>query len=190
YYLPHLQRPYRGMILAVRSKTDPRSLADTIRREIRELDPELPAANVRTLEEVAADSIAPRRLLVVLISIFAGLALVLASVGIYGVMSFLVVQRTHELGVRLALGAQYGDIMRLVVGHAARLILAGTIIGLVLVFAGTRLLAALLYQVSPHDVVSFGLVTFVLGAVALIASYLPTARLIRSDPMLALTHSA
>jgi len=190
YYLPHLQSPYRGMILAARSKTDPRSLADTIRREIRELDPELPAANVRTLEEVAADSIAPRRLSVVLISIFAGLALVLASVGIYGVMSFLVMQRTHELGVRLALGAQYGDIMRLVVGHAARLILAGTIIGLVLAFAGTRLLAALLYQVSPHDVVSFGLVTFVLGAVALIASYLPTARLIRSDPMLALTHTA
>ena len=190
YYLPHLQSPYRGMILAVRSKTDPRSLADTIRREIRELDPELPAANVRTLEEVAADSIAPRRLSVVLISIFAGLALVLASVGIYGVMSFLVVQRTHELGVRLALGAQYGDIMRLVVGHAARLILTGTIIGLVLAFAGTRLLAALLYQVSPHDVVSFGLVTFVLGAVALIASYLPTARLIRSEPMLALTHTA
>src|SRR3989440_4559075 len=132
YYYPHNQRPYRGMILAVRSAQDPRSLTAAIRREITRLDPDLPAANVRTLEQVAADSIAPRRLSVVLIGIFAAVALVLAAVGIYGVMSFLVVQRTHEMGVRMALGAQRGDVLRLVIALAAKLVLIGTAAGLVL----------------------------------------------------------
>ncbi|HEX8281370.1 MAG TPA: ABC transporter permease, partial [Chthoniobacterales bacterium] len=103
-YVAHNQLPYRGMILAVRSKQDPRGLTSAIRREISALDPDLPAANVRTLEQVTADSIAPRRLSVALITVFAGVALVLGSVGIYGVMSFLVVHRTHEMGVRMALG--------------------------------------------------------------------------------------
>ncbi len=190
YYLPHPQQPYRGMILATRSKQDPRALTDTIRRELHRLDPELPAANVRTLENVAAESIAPRRLSVAMISVFAAVALILASVGIYGVMSFLVVQRTHEIGVRMALGATRRDVLLLVVGRAARLVSLGTIIGLVLAFFCTRALSAMLYNVGAFDVSSFALVTFALALVALLASYIPAVRATRADPMIALARNA
>ena len=188
YYLAHNQTPYRGMILAVRSTQDPRSLTSAIRREISALDPDLPAANVRTLEQVTADSIAPRRLSVVLIGVFAAVALVLASVGIYGVMSFLVVQRTHEIGVRMALGAQRRDVLLLVVGRAARLLMIGTAIGLVLAVFSSRALGSLLYSVPAFDVPTFLLVTFSLAVVALLASYIPAQRASKSDPMIALCH--
>ena len=154
-----------------------------------EIDPAQPIAHIRTLEQVVADSIAPRRMSIVLLGLFAGMALLLAAIGIYGVMAFLVVQRTHEIGVRMALGAQRGDVLRLIVGHAAQLILAGTIIGLTLAFAGTRALAAVLYQVSPHDFSTFSLVTVALGTIALLASYIPAARVMRADPMIALSHN-
>jgi putative ABC transport system permease protein len=188
YYLPHPQNPYRGMIVTVRSKQDPRSLAESIRREIRQLDPELPAANVRTLEDVASDSIAPRRLSVALISVFAAVALVLASVGIYGVMSFLVVQRTHEIGVRMALGAQRADVLRLVVGHGMKLVFLGSAIGLALAFISTRALSAMLYRVAAFDLTTFVGVTFTLALVALLSSYIPALRATRADPMIALGH--
>jgi putative ABC transport system permease protein len=188
YYVSHAQNPSRGMILAVRSKQDPRSLAEWIRREIRRLDPEIPAANVRTLEDVASDSIAPRRLSVVLISVFAAVALVLASVGIYGVMSFLVVQRTHEIGVRMALGAQRADVLRLVVGHGMKLVLIGSAIGLLMALISTRALSAMLYHVGAFDLTSFAGVTIALALVALLASYLPALRATRADPMIALGH--
>jgi len=147
YYIPHNQTPYRGMILTVRSQQDPRSLTSAIRREISRLDPDLPAAKVRTLDQVTADSIAPRRLSVSLITVFAGVALVLASVGIYGVMSFLVVQRTHEIGVRMALGAGRRQVLAMVVGRAMALALVGIATGLVLAVALSRLVAGLLYGV-------------------------------------------
>ena len=188
YYAPHPQNPYRGMILAVRSKQDPRSLAESIRREIRGLDPELPAANVRTLENVASDSIAPRRLSVVLIGVFAAVALALASVGIYGVMSFLVVQRTHEIGVRMALGAQRADVLRLVVGHGMKLVLFGSVLGLLMAFVSTRTLSAMLYRVGAFDLTTFAGVTIALALVALLASYIPALRATRADPMIALGH--
>jgi putative ABC transport system permease protein len=190
YYLPHNQRPYRGMILAVRSAQDPRSLTSTIRREISRLDPDLPAANVRTLEQVTADSIAPRRLSVVLISVFAAVALVLASVGIYGVMSFLVVQRTHEMGVRMVLGAQRGDVLRLVIGRAAKLVLIGTALGLLLGVLSSRALQAMLFNVGAFDPMTFLVVTLALIAVSLLASYIPALRATRADPMIALGHGA
>ena len=189
YYFAHNQTPYRAMILTVRSTQDPRSLTSAIRRQISKLDPDLPAANVRTLEQVASDSIAPRRLSVVLISVFAAVALVLASVGIYGVMSFLVVQRTHEIGVRMALGAQRRDVLLLVVGRATRLLFIGTVIGLVLAFFSSRALGTMLYDVPPFDLPTFALVTFSLALVALVASYIPAQRASRADPMIALGHA-
>jgi putative ABC transport system permease protein len=188
YYVAHAQQPYRSMILAVRSQQDPRSLTSAIRAEIRRMDPDLPAANVRTLEQVASDSIAPRRLSVVLLGVFAVVALVLASVGIYGVMSFLVVQRTHEIGVRMALGAQRGDVLALVVGRAAKLVLLGTATGLLLAIFSSRALSAMLYNVRAFDLQTFALVTFVLALVALLASYIPARRATKADPMIALGH--
>src|SRR5256886_6881333 len=188
FYLPHPQRASRGMILTVRSAQDPRALIPSLRKEIGAIDADQPLANVRTLEAVASESIAPRRMSVVLLGAFAGIALLLAAVGIYGVISYLVVQRTHEIGVRMALGAQRRDVLRLIVGHAAKLVGIGTIIGLVLAFLSTRLLSALLYNVSAFDATTFIFVTGTLAAVALLASYIPALRATRADPMIALGH--
>jgi len=141
---------------------------------------------VRTLEQVISDSIGPRRISVVLLGVFAGVALLLASVGIYGVMSHLVVQRTHEIGVRMALGAQARDVLALVIGHALKLVGIGTGIGLLLALISTRALSALLYGIGAFDLATFVLVTVVLATIALLASYLPALRASRADPMIAL----
>ena len=186
FYVPLAQAPYNAMILTVRSTQDPRSLTSAIRREVQAIDPAQPIAHVRTLEQVIADSVAPRRLSVMLLAIFAGVALVLASVGIYGVMSFLVLQRTHEIGVRMALGAQRSDVLRLVISHAGILIGAGTILGLIIALLSTSVLRSVLYEVSTLDVPTFLFVTLALAFVALIASYIPARRATRADPMLAL----
>jgi putative ABC transport system permease protein len=189
YYLPLPQRPQSSMILALRSRQDPRSLSSAVRREIQSIDPDQPIANVRTLETVTADSVAPRRMSMVLLSAFAGIALLLAGVGIYGVISYLVVQRTHEIGVRMALGAQRADVLRLVVGHAAKLVGIGSAIGLLLALMSTRTLSALLYNVGAFDAATFIFVTTALAAVALLASYIPALRATRADPMIALSHN-
>jgi putative ABC transport system permease protein len=190
YYLPLAQRAQTSMILTMRSTQDPRSLASAVRREIQSIDPDQPIANVRTLEAVTADSVAPRRMSMVLLGAFAGIAVLLAGVGIYGVISYLVVQRTHEIGVRMALGAQRSDVLRLVVGHALKLVGIGTFIGLVLALLSTRTLSALLYSVGAFDLSTFLFVTIALAAVALLASYIPALRATRADPMIALSHNA
>jgi putative ABC transport system permease protein len=189
-YVPFAQDPYKSMIFAVRGAQDPRNLASAIRSQIQSIDPGLPLANIRTFDAVIAESVAPRRLSVVLLGVFAAVAVLLATVGIYGVMSFLVVQRTHEIGVRMALGAQRADVMRLVIGRALQLIAIGTAIGLLMALFSTRALQALLYRVSAVDLPTFFFVAFVLGLVALAASYLPAQRATRSDPMVALSHNA
>src|SRR5438477_4363484 len=190
YYVPQAQFPVRSMVLAVRSGQDPRTLTSAIRREIQSIDPDQPIANVRTLQAVTADSIAPRRMSVTLLGVFAGIALLLAGVGIYGVISYLVVQRTHEIGVRMALGAQRSDVLGLVVGHALKLVGIGTVIGLILAFLSTRTLSALLYSVGAFDPTTFVFVTIALAAIALLASYIPALRATRADPMIALSHNA
>ena len=190
YYLPLAQRPQSSMILAVRSVQDSRGLASAIRREIQSINPDQPIANVRTLENVTADSVAPRRMSMVLLGAFAGIALLLAGVGIYGVISYLVVQRTHEIGVRMALGAQRSDVLLLVVGHAAKLVGIGTLIGLLLALFSTRTLSALLYNVGAFDAGTFIFVTIALSAIAVLASYIPALRATRADPMIALSHNA
>ncbi len=186
FYVPLTQAPYPAVILVVRSAQDPTSLTSAIRREVQAIDPTLPIAHVRTLEQVIADSIAPRRLSVTLLTVFAMVALVLASVGIYGVMSFLVVQRTHEIGVRMALGAQRSDVLRLIIAHAGALIAAGTILGLIVALLSTSALRSVLYEVSALDLSTFLFVTLILTLVALIASYIPARRATRADPMIAL----
>src|SRR5712692_5114655 len=190
YYLPLAQGAERTMVLTVRSAQDPRGLASAIRREIQSIDPDQPIANVRTLEAVTADSVAPRRMSMALLGAFAGIALLLAGVGIYGVISYLVVQRTHEIGVRMALGAQRRDVLRLICAHALKLVGIGTAIGLVLALLSTRTLSALLYSVGAFDPTTFIFVTIALAAVALLASYIPALRATRADPMIALSHNA
>jgi putative ABC transport system permease protein len=185
-YVPFAQDPYFTTIYVVRSNQDGVSLLPAIRREIQAIDSAVPLANVRTFEQVIADSVAPRRLSVVLLGVFAGVAVLLASVGIYGVMSFLVVQRTQEIGVRMALGAQRGDVLKLILGRSLKLISAGAAIGLVVALMSTSMLQALLYNVSAFDTPTFVLVTIFLAAVALTASYLPAMRATKADPMTAL----
>ncbi len=185
-YVPFAQNPYFTTIHVVRSNQDPRSLLPAIRREIQAIDPAVPLANLRTFENVIADSVAPRRLSVVLLGVFAGVAVLLASVGIYGVMSFLVVQRTHEIGVRMALGAQRRDILKLILSRSLKLVSAGALIGLMVALMSTSALRTLLYNVSAFDTSTFVLVTILLAAVALAASYLPAMRATKADPMIAL----
>jgi putative ABC transport system permease protein len=185
-YVPFAQDPYFTTIYVVRSNQDPRSLLPGIRREIQAIDSAVPLANIREFEDVIADSVAPRRLSVVLLEVFAVVAVLLASVGIYGVMSFLVVQRTQEIGVRMALGAQRSDVLKLILGRSLKLISAGATIGLVVALMSTSMLQALLYNVSAFDTPTFVLVTILLAAVALAASYLPALRATKADPMAAL----
>jgi putative ABC transport system permease protein len=188
-YVPFAQESYFTTIYVVRSNQDPRALLPAIQREVQAIDPALPLANVRTFENIIAESVAPRRLSVVLLGVFAGVAVLLASVGIYGVMSFLVVQRTHELGVRMALGAQRSDVLKLILARSLKLISAGTIIGLIVAVMSTHTLRALLYSVSAFDAATFALVTILVCAVALAASYLPAMRATRADPMVVLGHN-
>jgi putative ABC transport system permease protein len=185
-YLPFAQVPTRSMVLAVRAEADPTSLVPALRRSIAELDPDRPLANVTTLEERKAASLARPRVNAAVLGGFALAALVLAAVGIYGVVAYGVVQRTRELGIRMALGAGGGTLLRMVIRQGMTPVLAGLALGLVGALAGGRALRSLLFGVGAADPATFGAVTFFLVAVALAAIYLPARRAARSDPMAAL----
>ncbi len=172
----------------IRTSTDPAALAHAATEEIHKIDPNLPVIHVTTLDGLLSSTVAPRRFSTVLLGIFAVLALLLAAVGIYGVMSYVVSLRINEIGIRMALGAQPRDIWRLVIGRGAKLALAGVAIGLIGALALTRLLSSLLFEVRASDPVTFGAVALLLTAVALLACYFPARSAMRADPMIALRY--
>jgi putative ABC transport system permease protein len=187
-YWSHWRVPYSGMAFVVRTSGDASRFGTAVQKEIRALDPEQPVADVRTMQQVIAKSIARPRFNTLLLSIFAGVALILASVGLYGVMNYSATQRTHEVGIRMALGATRADIMRLVVGNGMLLTLIGIGIGVAVSLLLTRVMASLLFGVTATDVPTFLSVSLVLAAVALVANYIPARRATRVDPVIALRY--
>jgi putative ABC transport system permease protein len=188
-YIPYAQdATWNSMTLVVRTGGDPASLAAAARGVVQSLDKTLPVYNVKTMNEVFAASIARRRSSMLLISAFALVALLLALVGIYGVTAYHVTQRTHEIGVRMALGAQRRDVLGLILGQSLRLTLGGLAVGLVCALALTRLMSGLLYGVKPNDPVTFAAGAALLAAVATLACYVPARRATKVDPMIALRY--
>jgi putative ABC transport system permease protein len=185
-YVPYLQAPDAGMTLVVRSAGDPLGLVKAVRDAVHRVDPNQPLARVRTMETVVAESVGPRRFSMSLLSGFAALALFLAAIGVYGVIAYSVTQRTHEIGIRMALGARRGDVLRLVVGQGLRLVGTGVALGLVAAWPLTRMLSGLLFQVSAVDPLTFAGVPLMLAGVAIFACYLPARRASRVDPLTAL----
>jgi putative ABC transport system permease protein len=188
YYLPASQAPLQDMTILVRTTVDPLSIVGAVRRAVWSVDPNQPISNVTTLEKVVDDSIAQRRLNMLLMGLFGGLAMLLSAVGIYGLLSHAVTQRTQEMGIRMALGAQVGDVLKLVLRQGMMLALAGVGIGLVGAFALTRLIRGLLFGVTPNDAMTFVVVAAVLTIVALLACYIPARRATKVDPLVALRY--
>ena len=188
FYWPYAQTlfPLRSMSLAIHTTADPRLLARAVEKEVSAVDPDQPVYRVRTMSQVMAESVARRRLSMFLLAIFAGVALLLAAVGIYGVMSYAVAQRAHEMGIRMALGARSGNILWLVLGQSLRLTGLGLAIGLAGSLLLTRLLGSLLFHVKASDPVTYVMVAVFLAAVAQIASFLPAWRATGIDPVTAL----
>jgi predicted permease len=193
-YTPYLQNPNFIMKLIVRAASDSSntanlsSLAVAIRNQVRSVDINVPVNQVVTMDERLSDSVAPRRFQMLLFAIFAAVALVIATVGIYGVLSYAVSQRTHEIGIRMALGAQGIDVLWLVVGQGMRVTLIGVALGLAAALAVTRVMENLLFNVSPTDSATFASITLLLVIVALLASYIPARRATKLDPLMSLRH--
>jgi putative ABC transport system permease protein len=193
FYVPHSQwhvvtggNLIRNAFLVVRTTGDPLSVAAAVRNEVRNLDPNIPVANIRPMTEVVATALATSRLTGFLMAVFAAIALTLAAVGIYGVLSYLVARRTQEIGIRLAIGAHRGQVMSMILKQGMSLAGAGIIVGVVAAFLMSRLMQSLLYQVRPGDPGTFLIVPLVLVVVALLASLLPALRATRVSPLIAL----
>lgn len=187
-YLAFSQNPWSYVGLAIRTGVDPTSIYSGVRAIVSQLDPELPVHDMRPMEQVVAETMTARRFTLWLVGAFAALALVLAFVGIYGVMSYSVTERVHEIGVRVALGAQRRDVLRLVVGHGMRLAAVGLVIGAAGAFLATRAMTSLLFGVRPSDPVTYLAIGTLLAVAAMTACYIPARRAMRVDPMVALRY--
>jgi putative ABC transport system permease protein len=189
-YVPYLQKPFTFMGLVVRTGTDPARMTNAVRGQILAVDSSQPVYDVKTMQQMVGESVSQPRLNMLLLTIFAGIALVLAAVGIYGVMSTAVNQRKHEIGIRLALGAQAKDILKMIVGQGMLLAVIGMVIGLVvaflLAFFLTRVIEGFLFGVSATDLTIFVGIPLLLLVVTLLSCYIPARRATRVDPMVAL----
>jgi ABC-type antimicrobial peptide transport system permease subunit len=184
--LPHAQYPTRAMNIVLRSSVEPAALTSALKQEIRAFDSDLPVYNVRTMTQRVDESLARRRFAMLMLVLFAFLAFALATIGIYGVMAYIVNQGTRELGIRMALGATQSHILRLVVRQGMMLALTGVAIGLVGAFALTRVMRSLLFGIGATDAATFTVISLVLILTALLASYIPARRAARIDPMISL----
>jgi putative ABC transport system permease protein len=187
-YLPHAEVSVGGLTVVVRATAKPESLTAAIRNQVKQMDPELPVTNIRTMSEVVSRSVWQPRFYSILFGVFAALALVLASVGIYGVMAYSVAQRTHEIGIRVALGAQKRDVLRLIIGQGMKLASIGVGVGVGGALALTRLMETLLFNISTTDPATFVTLALLLTLVTLLACYLPARRAMKVDPMVALRY--
>ena len=188
FFVSCLQQPDSSMTLIVRATSDPASLAGAVRSKVQEVDRDQPVYDVATMQERFSQAVAPQRFNALVLGIFAGVALILAGVGVYGVMAYSVARRTHEIGIRRALGAQQQDVMRLVLRRGAALALVGITLGLVGALALTRFLSSLLYGVTVRDPLTFVAVSLILAGVALMANYIPARRATKVDPLVALRY--
>ncbi|HEV8485541.1 MAG TPA: ABC transporter permease [Blastocatellia bacterium] len=185
-YLPYEQTPWWFMSVVVRTTSDPATIATAVRREAATLDRDMAAGDARTMQQYLSAAVAGPRFIVLLLEIFGGVAVILAALGIYGVISYSVTQRTHEIGIRMALGATGGDVLRLVLGQGMRLTIMGVLLGVGASVLSTRLISGMLYGVRPTDLATLVAVSVGLTGVALIASFIPARRATRVDPMVAL----
>jgi putative ABC transport system permease protein len=188
FYLSYLQRPLSYMTVVVRTATSPLALTGEVRRQVSDLDKDVPVFNIRSMDQLLDESVSPQRMTMLLLGIFSALAMLLAAVGIYGVVSYSVSRRTHEIGIRMALGARQGDVLRLVLGEGMKLALIGVGCGIVAALGLTRLMASLLYDVKPTDPFTFVLVSLLLAGVTLLACYIPARRAAKVDPTVALRY--
>jgi putative ABC transport system permease protein len=188
-YTPLNRMTLRRASLAIRSaNSDTEGLVAAVTREVHAIDKDLPISEVETLRSLLAREISPQRFNTILLGVFASVALTLAAVGLYGVISYTITQRTHEIGIRMALGAQAADVLKLVVKQGMTLALAGVAIGIIAAFALTRVMSSLLYGVSATDPVTFAVTSLLLTGVALGACFVPARRATRVDPMTALRY--
>jgi putative ABC transport system permease protein len=188
FYVPHAQDAWQSMVLVAKTRVEPAAMAAPIRQQVWSIDKDQPVFDVKTMREVRAISLALYSFSSVMLGIFAGVALLLAALGIYGVMSYAVTQRTQEIGIRMALGARAMDVLKLVVKNGMSLAFIGVAVGLAGAYGLTRLLASLLVGVTPTDVVTFSTVTLGLLLIALLACYIPARRATKVDPLVALRY--